>query len=131
MILCHKFRIFADMKLFHILAVVFCLGIFLVPKDSFYAQSMQETCCKAKSEQTDCCKNHSSEENHDSKTKSSCNDDCCSSCVACYTFIETPFSKNLRFELSYYKKNKNPQFQYSDPYLSDRLKEIWQPPKIG
>jgi hypothetical protein len=37
------------MKLFHILAIVFCLGIFLVPKDSFYAQSMQETCCKAES----------------------------------------------------------------------------------
>ena len=43
-----------------------------------------------------------------------------------------PFSKkNLRLELSYYKSNKNPQFQYADPYLSDRLKEIWQPPKIG
>ncbi len=41
------------------------------------------------------------------------------------------FQKNLRLELSYYKANKNPQFQYSDPYLSDRLKEIWQPPKIG
>jgi hypothetical protein len=51
--------------------------------------------------------------------------------VACYTFIETPFSKNLRWNYSYYKANKNPQFQYSDPYLSDRLKEIWQPPKIG
>ncbi len=64
-------------------------------------------------------------------SKKSCNDDCCSSCIACFTFIETPFSKNLRLELSYYKANKNPQFQYSDPYLSDRLKEIWQPPKIG
>ncbi|MDR6085806.1 hypothetical protein QE441_001600 [Chryseobacterium sp. SORGH_AS909] len=46
-------------------------------------------------------------------------------------FIETPFSVNQKLELSYYKSNKNLQFQYSDPYLSDRLKEIWQPPKLG
>ncbi|MCT2563241.1 hypothetical protein [Chryseobacterium herbae] len=122
------------MKLFHILAVIFCLGIFLVPKDSFYSQSMQDTCCKEKSEKSDCCKNHTSKDSKDHKnhdTKSSCNDDCCSTCVACYTYIETPFSKNLHFELSYYKANKNPQFHYSPPHLSDRLKEIWQPPKIG
>lgn len=120
------------MKLFHLLAIVFCLGVFLIPKDNFYAQGMQETCCnKAESEKSDCCKNHSSKKDSKDESKSSCNDDCCSSCIACYTFIETPFSKNLRLELSYYKANKNPQFQYSDPYLSDRLKEIWQPPKIG
>ncbi|MGL6129477.1 hypothetical protein BBI01_15630 [Chryseobacterium artocarpi] len=120
------------MKLFHILAIVFCLGIFLVPKDSFYTQSMQDTCCKAESKKSDCCKNHSSKKDgKDDSKQSSCNDDCCSSCVVCYTFIETPFSKNLRLELSYYKTNKNPQFQYSAPHLSDRLKEIWQPPKIG
>ncbi|PWN68422.1 hypothetical protein C1631_017145 [Chryseobacterium phosphatilyticum] len=131
MILYHKFCTFADMKLFHILTIVFCLGIFLVPKDSFYAQSMQKTCCKEESKKSDCCKNHSSKDHQEDQKKSSCNDDCCSSCIACFTFIETPFSKNLRLELSYYKANKNPQFQYSDPYLSDRLKEIWQPPKIG
>jgi hypothetical protein len=129
-ILCHKFLIFADMKLFHLLAIVFCLGIFLIPKDNFYAQA-QDTCCKAESKKSDCCKNHSSEKESKDGTQSSCNDDCCSSCITCYTFIETPFSKNLRLELSYYKANKNPQFQYSAPYLSDRLKEIWQPPKIG
>ncbi|WP_241485953.1 hypothetical protein [Chryseobacterium angstadtii] len=111
--------------------MVFFLGIFLVPKDGFYSQPMKDTCCKAKSEKSDCCKNHSSECSKDHKTKSSCNDDCCSSCATCYTYIETPFSKNLHFELSYYKTNKNPQFQYVAPHLSDRLKEIWQPPKIG
>ncbi|REC80587.1 hypothetical protein DRF60_00865 [Chryseobacterium elymi] len=131
MILCHNFCIFAKMKLFHILTVIFFLGIFLVPKDSFYSQSMQDTCCKAKAEKSSCCKNHTSEDSKNNTTKSSCNDDCCSTCVACYTYIETPFSKNLHFELSYYKANKNPQFQYSPPHLSDRLKEIWQPPKLG
>lgn len=91
-----------------------------------------ETCCKADSKM-DCCKDHKSpsKNKHDDSPTSSCNDDCCSSCIACYTFIETPFSKSLNLELSYYKANKNLQFQYSDPHISDRLKEIWQPPKIG
>ena len=122
------------MKLFQILAIIFCLGIFLIPKDSFYAQSMQENCCKSGSDDNGCCKNHnpSSTTSHSGKSKSSsCNDDCCSFCFSCYTFIETPFSKSLHLELSYYKANKNLQFQYSDPYISDRLKEIWQPPKIA
>ncbi|KFF74148.1 hypothetical protein HX13_14800 [Chryseobacterium sp. P1-3] len=128
----HNFCNFAVMKLFHLFAIVFCLGIFLVPKDSFYAQSMQQTCCKADTGKSDCCKDHGSKNDHKNNgSKPSCNDDCCSSCIACFTYIETPFSKNLRLELSYYKANKNPEFQYSDPYLSDRLKEIWQPPKIG
>mgnify|MGYP006955274742 CR=1 FL=1 len=120
------------MKLVQILTIVFCLGIFLVPKDNFYAQSAMQSCCKTDSEK-DCCKDHESSPDKPQKETSqpSCNDDCCSFCIACYTFIETPFSKSLNLELSYYKSNKNLQFQYSDPYISDRLKEIWQPPKIG
>ncbi|MDH6251840.1 hypothetical protein M2347_001567 [Chryseobacterium sp. H1D6B] len=119
-------------KLFQILTIIFCLGIFLIPKDNFYAQSAQEKCCKADSKM-DCCKKHqsSSKSSHDEKTKSSCNDDCCSFCAVCYSFIETPFFKSTTWELSYYKANKNLQFQYSDPYISDSLKEIWQPPKLA
>ncbi|WP_089754950.1 hypothetical protein [Chryseobacterium soldanellicola] len=119
------------MKLFQIITIIFCLGIFLIPKDNFYLQSVQEKCCKADSK-TDCCNNHKAPtKDHDNKTKSSCNDDCCSFCAACYTFIETPFSKNIFLEFSYYKANKNLQFQYSDPYISDSLREIWQPPKLA
>jgi hypothetical protein len=121
-------------KLFQIIAIVFCLGFFLIPKDNFYAQNMQENCCKSDSGTSCCEKDHktSSKNSHDSKSKtSSCNDDCCSFCVSCFTFIETPFSKSVKLEMSYYKANKNLHFQYSDPHISDRLKEIWQPPKIG
>ncbi|WP_346983799.1 hypothetical protein [Chryseobacterium sp. POE27] len=121
------------MKLVQIITIIFCLGIFLIPKDNFYAQNMQESCCK-KSSGSDCCKKQhkeNSKENHHKKQKKSCNDDCCSSCATCYSFIETPFSKGFKMDISYYKANKNLQFQYSDPYIFDRLKEIWQPPKIG
>lgn len=120
------------MKLFKILTIIFCLGILLIPKDNFYAQS-QDTCCKAGSKPDDCCNNHnsSSTSSHNEKTRPSCNnDDCCSSCLACYTFIQIHASRNSYPELPYYKTSRNLQFQYSDPYISDSLKEIWQPPKI-
>ncbi|WP_228400913.1 hypothetical protein [Chryseobacterium taichungense] len=95
---------------------------------------MQETCCK-ESSGSDCCKKQHKEhskENHNKKQKtSSCNDNCCSYCATCYSFIETPFSRSLKLDISFYKANKNLYFQYSDPYLPGRLKEIWQPPKIG
>ncbi|WP_294211523.1 hypothetical protein [uncultured Chryseobacterium sp.] len=125
------------MKLFQIIAIVFCLGIFLVPKDTLYLETMQETCCKQQDSGMECCKKdsqhakHSNQHQDKSQKPSSCDDHCCSTCAVCYTFIGTPFSVNQKLELSYYKSNKNLQFQYSDPYLSDRLKEIWQPPKLG
>jgi hypothetical protein len=122
-------------KLIQLILIILCLGIFLIPKDNFYTQISQENCCKSESGM-DCCKNNhnkqdSKDNHHKKEQKSSCNDDCCSTCLACYTFIETPFSKSLQLEYSYYKSNKNSQFEYSDPYLSSRLKEIWQPPKIA
>ncbi|KAA0126850.1 hypothetical protein FY557_15575 [Chryseobacterium sp. SN22] len=124
------------MKLFQIITLIFCLGIFLVPKDNFYAQNRQETCCKNDSEMSCCKKDHQhqqhSKENHGKQgKKSSCNDDCCSTCVTCYNYIETPYAKNPQAEIPYYQSDKNLPFEYSDPYLSGRLKEIWQPPKIG
>lgn len=129
--LCHNFCIFVSVKLFQIIAIIFCLGIFLIPKDKFYSQISQETCCTSGSEMS-CCKDEHSKDNHGKEQKSSsCHDDCCSTCTTCCSFVETPFSKNLQLEISYYKSSKNLYFRYSDPYISDRLKEIWQPPKIG
>ena len=124
------------MKLVQIITLIFCLGIFLVPKDNFYAQNMQETCCKNDSEMSCCKKDHQqhqhSKENHSKEEQqSSCNDNCCSTCITCYTHIETQGFKNLQAEISSYQSDKHLPFEYSDPYFSDRLKEIWQPPKIG
>ncbi|MCU7614342.1 hypothetical protein N0B16_07820 [Chryseobacterium sp. GMJ5] len=118
------------MKQFQILIIVFCLGIFLIPKDNFYAQASQENCCKSDVKTESCCdKNH---QDHDKKDhKSSCNDDCCSFCMTCHTFVESLSSKNFFPEISYFSADRTVQFQYSDPYISDRLKDIWQPPKLG
>lgn len=108
----------------------------MIPKDNFYAQASQETCCKKESKSDDCCKNNhtSSKEHHskDKESKSSCNDDCCTLCVSCAPFLEiTPSKSLLSLDLSHFNLTQNLQFQYSDPYVSDGLKDIWQPPKLG
>jgi len=117
-------------KYIQIIALIFCLGIFLIPKDNFYAQASQENCCKTDSKADSCCnKDHS---DHDKKDgKSSCNDDCCSFCMTCHTFVENLSAKTIFFDYSIFKTNKSLQFHYSDPYISDRLKDIWQPPKLA
>ncbi|MBW7675522.1 hypothetical protein [Chryseobacterium chendengshani] len=113
-----------------VLLIIFCLGIFLIPKDNFYAQASQENCCKTDSKTDDCCnKDHS---NHDKKDgKSSCNDDCCSFCMTCHTFVENISNKAIFFDYSDYYADNNLRFQYSDPYISNSLKDIWQPPKLS
>lgn len=118
------------MKQLNIIIIIFCLGIFLVPKDNFYAQASQENCCKTGSESSNCCtdKHQSSKEN---SKKDSCNDDCCSFCMTCHSFIENFSSKTSIAEFSPFKINKNLHFSYADPHLSNGLKEIWQPPKLG
>lgn len=118
------------MKHLQFLIIVLCLGIFLIPKDNFYAQASQENCCKSESKTESCCdKNHDS---HDKKDEnSSCNDDCCSFCMTCHTFVENFSSKSIFPEIALFQTDQHLQFQYSDPYISDRLKDIWQPPKLG
>ncbi|WP_419869137.1 hypothetical protein [Chryseobacterium sp. CT-SW4] len=124
------------MKAFKFLTILLCLGLFLIPKDMLYAQSSKEDCCKmSHTEKMDCCKNHKTSTqghgDHDNKN-SSCNDDCCSSCIICYTFIEIPSLNSTLSSLPpVYNLGKNPVFKYADPYISDSLEEIWQPPKIG
>ncbi|MCD0478587.1 hypothetical protein LPB90_08965 [Chryseobacterium sp. LC2016-29] len=120
------------MKPIQLLLIIFCLGIFLIPKDNFYAQASQEICCKAESKKSCCEKSH---DNHDSKNSKSdhksCNDDCCSFCMTCNTFVENNLTKNSISEISSFKTISKIQVQYADPYISNGLKEIWQPPKLG
>lgn len=89
-----------------------------------------ENCCKKDSKANSCCdKDH---DNHDTKDgKSSCNDDCCSFCATCHIVVENFSSKTVFFNHSSFKTDRKLEFQYSDPHISDSLKDIWQPPKLG
>ena len=51
--------------------------------------------------------------------------------MTCHTFVENLSAKTIFFDYSIFKTNKSLQFHYSDPYISDRLKDIWQPPKLA
>lgn len=121
------------MKPIQLLLIIFCLGIFLIPKDNFYAQASQENCCKTESKTESCCeKNHDAHDSKDNKKDhQSCNDDCCSFCMTCHTFVENSFAKNNFWDIPTFSTIQKIQFQYADPFISNSLEEIWQPPKLG
>ncbi len=111
----------------HILTMIFCLGIFLIPKQNFYAQNTEtEKCCTSSSEKSDCCKDQKK------NPEKGCQENCCSACHTCNTFISFPLAKaeklNTEFKKDFFKKSS---FVYKSPSFSFYLKEIWQPPKIG
>ncbi|AYN00585.1 hypothetical protein EAG08_09900 [Chryseobacterium sp. 3008163] len=118
------------MKYTQFLLIIFCLGIFLIPKNNFYTLTSQENCCNTESNTHSCCEKD--DDSHDKKNgESSCNDDCCSLCMTCHNFVENLSAKTLFFNHTPFKTDKSLEFQYSDPHISDSLKDIWQPPKLG
>jgi len=118
-------------KPFRFLFIILCLGIFLIPKDNFYAQVSQENCCKTESKTKSCCDTEGDHSKESKKEHQSCNDDCCSFCMTCHTFLENNFSKDNFGEFTSFPTITKIQVQYIDPFISDSLKEIWQPPKLA
>jgi hypothetical protein len=120
-------------KPIQILLIIFCLGIFLIPKDNFYAQASQENCCKKESKTMACCeKKYNEHSSNDSKKDhQSCKDDCCSFCGTSTTFAQTIFTKSNSWDIPVFSTIQKSQFQYADPFISNSLEEIWQPPKLG
>jgi hypothetical protein len=51
--------------------------------------------------------------------------------MTCNTFVENNFAKNNTWGIPSFKTISKIQVQYADPYISNGLKEIWQPPKLG
>jgi len=119
-------------KYVQVLLLIFCLGIFLIPKDNFYAQASQENCCKSDSKKDNCCtKTHDNHQKSNDHKGKSCKDDCGSFCMTCHSFIENLSAKSVFIDHSLFATDRNLQFHYSDPYISNHLKDIWQPPKLG
>ncbi|WP_238584505.1 hypothetical protein [Chryseobacterium sp. Leaf180] len=121
------------MKHLQTLLIIFCLGIFLIPKDNFYAQASQESCCKTSSSSS-CCEKNSNKDHHSNdsgKSNKSCTDDCCSFCMTCHTFIQNSFAKKSFWNFHFIEKAEKNYAQYTNPYVSNSLKKIWQPPKLA
>lgn len=51
--------------------------------------------------------------------------------MTCHTFLENNFTKNNFGEITLFSSITKIQVQYIDPFISDSLKEIWQPPKLA
>ena len=117
-------------KKIQILMMIFCLGIFIYPKQNFISTSETSDCCKT---EKNCCGKSEKKSCHSKKNdKKSCEGNCanCHSCCSTLVFnLENKtildFDKNQKFT------SKKVESFYLQPHFSSLFVSIWQPPKIG
>ena len=120
-------------KKFQIFLMILALGFFVIPKQVFFAQTTQMSCCTSKSEK-DCCTKDTKKEQekpcHDSE-KNSCND--CTTCHSCHAGCIVFGVDNAanQAEISPSIFSKKEKFNYCTPEIQETVSKIWQPPKIG
>ncbi len=116
----------------HILMIVFCLGVFIIPKQNVFAQIFQQSCCTTAGS-GDCCPTEQKDTKPcHGKEKKSCGADCtnCKSCTTTTAF--TSGSSSLKVPCDPMVATGNlMDFCYLSPEFSDPAAKIWQPPKIG
>jgi hypothetical protein len=119
-------------KRIKILIMIFCLGIFIIPKQLFFAQKQEIACCEKEKPEKSCCEKSNGAEPCDSNKSHSC-DGNCTNCKACSTSvvflaveIKTEIEKQNVLPIS-----KQVENSYLQPSISQLPKKIWQPPKIS
>lgn len=120
-------------KKFQLILMIFCLGIFVVPKQIFFAENKEMSCCNKENSTKSCCDKEKPSPCKDSKTKHHSCDGNCSNCVFCSTsivFLKVEFENKIEKFSQNNISNKVENF-YLQPSLSDLPKKIWQPPKIS
>lgn len=114
------------------LLMIFCLGMFIFPKQLFSAQKQEMTCCEKEKTEKNCCDKSENSKPCDSNKSHSC-DGNCTNCRACSTSVVF-LAVEIKTELE--KQNvlpisKQVENFYLQPNLSQLPKKIWQPPKIS
>ncbi len=109
--------------------MILCLGLFLVPKESLWSKVSIENCCTSQ-EMSDCCQADGTAKHEKSKDGKHCEDDCCSTCVSCFHMVASVANKNTFVDIQF-TQDHAVEFSYTQPFFSNSLKEIWQPPKLG
>jgi len=114
--------------------MIFCLGIFVFPKQNFNAQVAQSSCCEAQTQSSECCKKEDKKSDschHDTKKEKDCKGNCttCKTCSSGFVFsvVLNNFDNKLKtliFEI-------NNQYSYYSQAPLARTFNIWQPPKLG
>lgn len=117
-----------------LLMVIFCLGIFVFPKQNFNAQVAQSSCCEYQTQTSDCCAKEDASSkscNHDSKNEKDCKDNCntCKTCSSGFVFsvVLNNFDNKLRTPIFQIEN----QYPYDSQSPLTRAFIIWQPPKLG
>lgn len=116
-------------KKIQILIMLFCLGIFIFPKQSFIVNS-EKSCCKTEKK---CCGKTEKKSCHNEKNqKNSCEGNC-SNCHSCSFTIVFNIANQCSYALedNHNLNLKKVENLYLQPYLSSLFISIWQPPKIG
>ena len=116
----------------HILVIIFCLGVFIIPKQNVFAQIKAQSCCTTTG-LGDCCPSEQKDPKpcHGEDKKS-----CGSDCSSCRTCTSTSVFSSVTPELLTVTKllvagRSDMDFCYLSPDFSDPTARIWQPPKIG
>ena len=120
-------------KKFQILTLIFCLGIFIFPKQIISVDSEKKDCCKTEKSCCDKSKPEKKSCHQDKKEdKKSCKGNC-SNCHSCsFTLVFNLENKNiLDFNKSHHFISKKVENLYLQPHFSSLFVSIWQPPKIG
>lgn len=119
----------------HLILLILGLGIFIVPKQTMYAQN-SITCADQSSKNMDCCKkektaNCPSDNSKKKPVKDNCSGDCdqCHSCTV--QFVMNYFSPTSTTLIAQHLFPQKSLFEYKNFYFSSISENIWQPPKIG
>ena len=120
-------------KKVQLILMIFCLGIFVVPKQIFFAKTQEMSCCNNEKPTKSCCEKEKSSPCKDSKNKHhSCDGNCtnCSFCASSIAFLKVEFQNEFE-NISQHNISQKVENFYLQPSLSQLPKKIWQPPKIS
>ena len=122
-------------KTVKIFLIILGLGVFIFPKQMFFAQSLEQS-CNHKSGKKDCCKSGKKDSCHSKSSKNNsekknCGDDCnnCQSCTVNFVlnYLAPEFNSTLKSQFF----TKILIADYCNSYYSSSLQNIWQPPKLS
>lgn len=117
-------------KKLQILLMIFCLGIFIFPKQAFLMQRTEMNCCQKEQPSKECCSKDAAPKEK-KQDRHSCEGNCakCSGCSVSVVFLSVsmPSLQEKKSSVITQKVEK----AYLQPSLSIPYQSIWQPPKIG
>jgi len=120
-------------KSLKIFLIILGLGVFILPKQTVFAQKV-EKCCEQKSNKDECCKTEKSKPCHEnnskkSSEKSNCGNDC-ANCHSCSVNLVLNYLSPEVYTAQKQLFIKKIAFNYEISFFSSNIQNIWQPPKL-